>query len=326
MRPFNHLNPSSTAEAAEALKQPGALAMAGGGDLLGALKDDIGREYPRLVVNLKSIPGLDQIEVRDGKLCIGALTMLGDLSRNEAVLKYAPILADAAGKCASPALRENTTVGGNLCQWPRCWYFRKLNNRFDCARKGGERCFALSGDNRYHSVFGPAVFQGCDGKKRACIAVNQAELAPSLLALGAEIVTTQRTLPIGEFFGVGVMSSTALEPGEIVTEIRVPLPEAGTKMRYKRFSFRKSIDFPVVNLAIVLTPGKEYRIALGGVAPTPRRAEAAEDLLRGKALTPELAEAAGKAAVRGAKPSEANAYKLQLVKTLVKRELLAMAD
>ncbi len=324
MRPFNHLNPATLEEAAEALKQPGSVAIAGGGDLLGALKDDIAREYPKLVVNLKSIPGLDRVKAQDGVLSIGALCMLGDLSRNEAVLNCAPMLAEAAGKCASPALRENTTIGGNLCQLPRCWYFRKLNNRFDCARKGGERCFALSGDNRYHSVFGPAVFEGCEGKKRACIAVNQAELAPPLLALGAEIVTTLRTIPIGEFFSVGVMSTTVLEPGELVKEIRIPLPEEGTKMRYKRFSFRKSIDFPVVNLAIVKTPEREYRIALGGVAPTPQRPEAAEALLRGKELTPELAEAAGKAAVQGARPTEANAYKLQLVKTLLKRELLAL--
>ena len=324
MRPFAHRNPASLEEAAEALQQPGSVAMAGGGDLLGALKDDIGREYPKLVVNLKSIPGLDRVEVREGQLSVGALTLLGDLSRNETVLRYAPMLAEAAGKCASPALRENTTLGGNLCQLPRCWYFRKLGNRFDCARKGGERCFAVTGDNRYHSVFGPAVFQDCDGKKHACIAVNQAELAPPLLALEAEVVTTERTLPIREFFGVGVMSTTVLEPGELVTELRFPLPEEGTKMRYKRFSFRKSIDFPVVNVAVLETPGREYRIALGGVAPVPRRAEAAEELLRGKPLTPELAEAAGKAAVEGAKPTEANAYKLQLVKTLVKRELTAL--
>ncbi len=324
MRPFAHRNPASLEEAAEALQQPGSVAMAGGGDLLGALKDDIGREYPKLVVNLKSIPGLDRVEVREGQLCIGALALLGDLSRNETVLRYAPMLAEAAGKCASPALRENTTLGGNLCQLPRCWYFRKLGNRFDCARKGGERCFAVTGDNRYHSVFGPAVFEDCDGKKHACIAVNQAELAPPLLALEAEIVTTERTLPIREFFGVRVMSTTVLESGELVTEIRFPLPEEGTRMRYKRFSFRKSIDFPVVNLAVLQTPEKEYRIALGGVAPVPRRAEAAEELLRGKPLTPELAEAAGKAAVEGAKPTEANAYKLQLVKTLVKRELTAL--
>ena len=324
MRPFNHLNATSLEEAAAALKQPGALAMAGGGDLLGALKDDIFEEYPRLVVNLKTIPGLDKVEVKDGFLCLGALCLLGDLSRNETVLSLAPMVAEAAAKCASPSLRETTTLGGNLCQLPRCWYFRKLLNRFDCARKGGDKCFAFTGDNRYHSVFGPAAFQGCDGKKKACLAVNQAELAPPLLALEAQIVTTARTIPIGEFFGVGVLRSTVLEPGEIVTEVRIPLPEAGTKMAYKRFSFRKSIDFPVVNLAVVQTPDRQYRIALGGVAPTPRRAAEAEALLAGKELTPELTEAAGKAAVTGAKPTEGNAYKLQLVKTLVKRQLLAL--
>ena len=324
MRPFNHLNASSLEEAAAALKQPGSIAMAGGGDLLGALKDDIFETYPKLVVNLKTIPGLDKVEVKDGFLCLGALCLLGDLSRNETVRRIAPMVADAAAKCASPALRENTTLGGNLCQQPRCWYFRKLGNHFDCARKGGDKCFAFTGDNRYHSVFGPAAFEGCDGKKKACLAVNQAELAPPLLALEAVIVTTARTIPIGEFFSVGVLRSTVLEPGELVTEVRIPLPEEGTKMAYKRFSFRKSIDFPVVNLAVVQKPGGQYRIALGGVAPTPRRAEAAEQLLAGKALTPELAEGAGKAAVAGAKPTEANAYKLQLVKTLVKRELLAL--
>ena len=324
MRAFNHLNASSLEEASAALKQPGAVAMAGGGDLLGALKDDIFEEYPRLVVNLKTIPGLDRIEVRDGFLCLGALCMLGDLSRDETVAGIAPAIAEAAARCASPALRENTTLGGNLCQLPRCWYFRKLGNHFDCARKGGGRCFAFTGDNRYHSVFGPAVFEGRDGKKQACIAVNQAELAPALLALEALAVTDRRTVPMSEFFAVGVLRSTCLEPGELLTEVRIPLPEAGTRMAYKRFSFRKSIDFPVVNLAVVQKPGGQYRIALGGVAPTPLRAEAAEQLLAGKALTPELAEAAGKAAVQGAKPTEANAYKLQLVKTLVKRELLAL--
>ncbi len=324
MRAFNHMNAASLEEASAALKQPGSVAMAGGGDLLGALKDDIFETYPKLVVNLKTIPGLDRIEIRDGYLCLGALCMLGDLSRDETVRRAAPAVAEAAAKCASPALRENTTLGGNLCQQPRCWYFRKLGNRFDCARKGGGKCFAFTGDNRYHSCFGAASFEGCDGKKKACLAVNQAELAPPLLALEALVVTTERTVPIGEFFSVGVLRSTVLEPGELVTEVRIPLPEEGTRMAYKRFSFRKSIDFPVVNLAIVRTPGGQIRIALGGVAPTPMRAEAAEGLLAGKALTPELAEAAGKAAVRGAKPTEANAYKLQLVKTLVKRELLAM--
>ena len=320
MRTFNHINAASLTEATKLLKQPGAVAMAGGGDLLGALKDDIFEEYPKLVVNLKTIRGRDGVEVKDGYLELGALNTLANLSRNELVQKYAPIVAEAAGQCASPALRETTTLGGNLCQLPRCWYFRKLENRFDCARKGGERCFAFTGDNRYHSVFGPCVFTGADKKNRLCLAVNQAELAPVLCALNAEVVTTKRTVPATVFFAVGLMCSTVLKQGEIVTAVRVPLPKEGQLSRYQRFSFRKSIDFPVINLAFTVIDG-QYRIWFGGVAPLPWHAEAAEAVLNGQTLTPEVCEQAGNAAIKGASPTEANAYKLQLMRTLLKREL-----
>ncbi len=154
MRPFFHINASSVAEASEAVKKHGVVALAGGGDLMDALKDDIFPEYPKTVVNLKSIPGLDYVKVEGDALHIGALTVLADVASSPLAAEYAPALASAAQKAASPTLREMTTVGGNICQLPRCWYFRKLNDRFDCRRKGGERCFALDGDNRYHSVFG----------------------------------------------------------------------------------------------------------------------------------------------------------------------------
>ena len=154
MRAFNHINARTVEEASAVIKQGGAVAMAGGGDLLGAMKDDIYREYPKTVVNLKSIPGLDGIRLENATLKIGALARLADIEHSSLVQKYAPILAQAAGLCASPSLREMTTIGGNICQLPRCWYYRKLQNRFDCMRKGGSRCFALSGDNRYHSIFG----------------------------------------------------------------------------------------------------------------------------------------------------------------------------
>ena len=320
MRTFNHLNAASLEEASEYLRLPGSVAMAGGGDLLGALKDDIFEEYPKLVVNLKTIPGLDGISVKDGYLAIGALNTLANLSRDALVQQYAPIVAEAAGKCASPALRETTTLGGNLCQLPRCWYFRKLDNRFDCARKGGERCFAFTGDNRYHSAFGPCAFEDEEGRKHACLAVNQAELAPVLCALGAEILTTLRTIPVTLFFAAGVMSATVLKPGEIVTSVRVPLPKEGQVSRYQRFSFRKSIDFPVINLAFTVIDG-QYNVWFGGVAPLPWHAKAAEAVLNGQTLTPELCEQAGNAAIKGASPREANAYKLQLMRTLLKREL-----
>lgn len=324
MRPFNHINASSLEEASDALKKDGATAIAGGGDLLGALKDDIFPEYPKIVVNIKSIPGLDYIKTEDGYLKIGALTTLADIARNSLVSRNAGILAEATGKVSSPTLRETTTIGGNLCQLPRCWYFRKLNNRFFCARKGGERCFAVTGDNRYHSVFGGDTFEARAGEKRICIAVNQGDLAPVLTVLGARLKTNERLIDIDDFFRVGVMTSTCLERGELLTEIQIPLPGPAQKSRYKRFAFRKSIDFPIINLAIWADQNNNYRICLGGVAPLPYRAKKAEALMEGREINQELAEKAGLAAAEGAKPYEANAYKVQLIKTLVKRELLAL--
>jgi xanthine dehydrogenase YagS FAD-binding subunit len=321
MRPFNHINAATLESASDAMRTQGALAIAGGGDLLGALKDNIFAEYPRTVVNIKSIPGLDSIAAQDGVLTIGALATLGDVARSPLVAENAPIVAGAAGRASSPSLRETTTIGGNLCQLPRCWYFRKLNNRFNCVRKGGDRCFALSGDNRYHSVFGGAVIETSPGVKNMCIAVNQGDMAPVMIVLGAVFETTERVIDARDFFDAGVMSSTTLRRGEILTRIRIPLQGFVKKSRYKRFAFRKSIDFPVINLALAVDEEFNYRIALGGVAPVPYIAGKAETLLRGCAITPELAEEAGLAAADGARVYEANAYKVQLIKTLVKREL-----
>lgn len=324
MRPFNHLNAATLNEAADALRKGGAVAIAGGGDLLGALKDNIFPSYPKTVVNIRSIPGLEYIEKDGAALKIGALTTLADIARSPVAAECAPILREAAGSVSSPTLRETTTIGGNLCQLPRCWYFRKLNNRFYCARKGGDRCFALTGDNRYHSVFGGAAFEVSPGVNRVCIAVNQGELALVLAVLGGKLQTTKRLLDADEFFSVGVLSATVLEPGELLTEIQIPIPDPSQKSRYKRFAFRKSIDFPVINLAITVDRDYHYRICLGGVAPVPYRASKAEALLDGREITQSLAEQAGLAAAEDAKPYEANAYKVQLIKTLVKRELLQL--
>jgi xanthine dehydrogenase YagS FAD-binding subunit len=324
MRPFNHINATTPEEASDVIKKGEAVVIAGGGDLLGALKDNIFPAYPKTVVNIKSIPGLNYIETDSGMLKIGALSTLADIARNPVVTGSFKILAEAAGRAASPTLRETTTIGGNLCQLPRCWYFRKLNNRFNCARKGGDRCFALNGDNRYHSVFGGATFETVPGVKKTCIAVNQGELAPVLTVLGAKLQTTKRTLDVRGFFGVGIMSATMLDCGELLTEIQIPCSDFVRTCRYKRFAFRKSMDFPVINLAIAVDRESNYRICLGGAAPVPYVAEGAEALLKGCAITPELAEMAGLAAADGAKTYEANAYKVQLIKTLVKRELLAL--
>ena len=154
MRPFNHLNAKTLDEAIAALQKGEANVIAGGVDLLGTLKDNITPEYPRTVVNLKTIPGLDYIKEEDGVLKIGATTRLADIARSEAVRKAAPALAEAADATATPNIREMGTLGGNIAQLPRCWYFRKLENRFYCDRKGGNTCYAIQGDNRFHSIFG----------------------------------------------------------------------------------------------------------------------------------------------------------------------------
>ena len=154
MRPFNHLNAKSLDEAIAALQKGEANVLAGGVDLLGTLKDNISPEYPRTVINLKTIPGLDYIKEEDGVLKIGATTRLADIGRSELVKKAAPALAEAAEATATPNIREMGTLGGNIAQLPRCWYFRKLENRFYCDRKGGNTCYAIQGDNRYHSIFG----------------------------------------------------------------------------------------------------------------------------------------------------------------------------
>lgn len=325
MRPLNVINAQSFEQAGELLKNEGALPLSGGGDLIGALKDDIFREYPRLLVNLMSVKddGAKEIRIHNDTLQIGALTLLGDIERNPLVQKYAAALGQAAGKCASPNLRESTTIGGNICQLPRCWYFRKLKNHFDCARKGADKCFAVNGDNRYHSIFGHAELINDCGKKRMCLAVNQSECAPALLALDAVVCTTERMIPIRDFFSVGVMTSTVLKQGELVKRIDIPVKE-DVKSSYKRFSFRKSIDFPIINLAISADSEMNYRIWLGGVAPVPVEAVESERILNGKAINEELAKKAAEAAIIGVKTTEANDYKAELVKTLVERELLTL--
>ena len=148
MKPFNHLNAKSLDEAVAALQKGDANVIAGGIDLLGTLKDNITPEYPRTVVNIKTIPGLDYIKEEDGVLKIGATTRLADIALSDLVKKDAPALAEAADATASPAIREMGTLGGNISQLPRCWYFRKLENRFNCDRKGGNTCYAIQGDRK----------------------------------------------------------------------------------------------------------------------------------------------------------------------------------
>jgi xanthine dehydrogenase YagS FAD-binding subunit len=321
MRNFVHFNARSVDEAVEILNRYGGRACvnAGGTDLLGKLKDEILPKYPEAIVNIKSIPDLEFIREDGGVLRIGALTRLEDIATDPIVRKRYPALAEAAGRAASPHLREMGTLGGNICQDIRCWYYRHPDNRFPCLRKGGGRCYAVEGDNRYHSIFGGSVENGC-------YAVHPSDTVPALVALGATVKTSKRKLEIEDLFDVNVLKTTVLDPDEIVTEFEVPTPADGTGNAFVKFALRKTIDFPIVNCAAMVAADggtvTAARICLNAVYVKPYRVKRAEEVIVGQELNPGTAEAAGEAAVSDAKPLKNNGYMVQIAKVMVKRALL----
>jgi xanthine dehydrogenase YagS FAD-binding subunit len=322
MRTFAHFNPRTLNEAVAILQRYGTKArvIAGGTDILGKMKDRILPVYPEALVNIKTIADLDFIETTRGTARIGALARLEDIASNEMIKERYPALAEAARRTASPHLRAMGTIGGNICQDIRCWYYRNANNRFPCMRKGGGRCYAIEGDNRFHSIFGGSVEGGC-------YAVHPSDTAPALLVLGALAKTTKRTIPLDDFFGVDVRKTTVLDPDEIVTELRIPAPAKGAKSAFLKFALRKSIDFPIVNCAAAVTLSGDRvasaKICLNAVYVKPYRASAGEELIRGKTLGDDDIGAAADAAVSGAVPMTRNRYLIQVARTLVKRALIA---
>jgi xanthine dehydrogenase YagS FAD-binding subunit len=316
MRKFDHINAKTLSDAASALAGGKATVIAGGTELVGRLKEDLLSTYPETLVNIKTIPELAYIKEEAGVLRIGATTTLADIAANPGINQKYAVLAQAAGRAASPTIRFMGTIGGNLCQLHRCWYFRNHNNRFNCTRKGGSTCFAMAGDNRYHSIFGAVS---------GCIAVHPSDLAPALVALNAKILTSKkRSVNAQDLWAVKIPHSTVLAPDEIVTEIQVPAPAAGSRSAFLKFALRKSIDFPIVNCAVFLGGGTA-RICLNAVAPLPYRAVQGEAAIAGKAINEANAEAAGEAAVSAAKPLPATKYKVQIAKVLVQRTILACA-
>jgi xanthine dehydrogenase YagS FAD-binding subunit len=297
-----------------------AAIIAGGTDLLGKMKDEILHTYPEALINIKSIPGLDGVAAQGDGLFIGALTRLADIAENHTIIERYPALAEAARRTASTHLREMGTLGGNISQDIRCWYYRNPNNRFPCLRKGGGRCYAIEGDNRYHSIFGGSVEKGC-------YAVHPSDIAPALVALDATIRTTKRSLRIEDFFQVLPARTTVLDFDEIVTEIILP-PHNG-KSAFMKFALRKAIDFPIVNCAAAIaTSGDRVtsaRICLNAVYVKPYRALKAEEAIMGKTITESDAEAAGAACVVDARPMTHNAYMVPVAKTMIKRAILGCA-
>ena len=318
--PFAYAPVRSLDQAIDALATPGARLHAGGTDLLGCLRDGVfGAEK---LVSLARVPGLAGIrESSGGGLALGAMTTLAEIAASELVRARCPGLAAAAESAASPQLRHQGTLGGNLCQRPRCWYFR---GDFHCLKKGGDTCYAEGGENRYHAIFGGGP----------CYIVHPSDTAPMLVALGAEAIVAgprgERGIALADFFrppSENLAGETALAAGEIVTEVRVPGP-ASWVSSYRKVRERGAWDFALTSVALAARlEGRrvaDVRVVLGGVAPIPWRVTRAEEVLRGQELTPQLARAAGEAAAEGAEPMEQNGYKVALVRGAVEASVAAL--
>jgi xanthine dehydrogenase YagS FAD-binding subunit len=315
LKKFAHVNAKTIDEAASLLRAGHAAVLSGGTDLLGTLRFEVLPIYPEVLVNLKTIPGMEYIKEEAGMLKIGALTRLEDIAKNELIRKKYTALAEGAHRTATPHIREMGTIAGNICQMPRCWYFRSPDNRFYCIRKGGKSCYAVAGENRYHSIFGAV---------KMCVAVNPSDTAPALVALNAKIKTNKRLIEAETFWDMTIPGSTILAADEIVTEVQIPTPAAGCKSAFIKFAIRKSIDFPIVNCAAMIGNG-DARICLNAVYNKPYRALKAEEAIKGKKIDEVNADAAGAAAVATAKalPGDRNKWKIPIAKTMVKRAILA---
>jgi xanthine dehydrogenase YagS FAD-binding subunit len=323
MNRFELVRAQTVPQARELLaERPGAVLKAGGIDLVDHLKEHL-VEPPRLV-DLKTVPGLSQIAVeKDGALRIGALATLAQVAAHAAVRSSHPALARACGEAASPQVRNVATIGGNLLQRPRCWYYRLES--YKCIKKGGDTCFAIAGENRYHVIFGGGP----------AFPPHASNAAVPLVAYGASFLLDgpkgPRSVPAGEFFVLPAKDPTrenVLAAGELLTEIRVPAAR-GWKSAYYEVRERAAFDWPLVSAAIAIKAEggliKDARVVLGQVAPIPWRSATAEKALVGQHIGTASAAAAGKAAVEGAEPMTDNGYKVDLVTTLVRRTVATLA-
>jgi xanthine dehydrogenase YagS FAD-binding subunit len=305
-----------------AAEKAGSVLKAGGIDLLDHLKERL-LEPPR-VVDLKGVAALSGITAEaDGSLRIKPLATLAQVAAHPGVQKSHPALAQACGEAASPQIRNVATIGGNVLQRPRCWYYRLES--YKCLKKGGAVCFAVGGENRYHVIFGGGP----------SYAPHPSNAAVALVAYGASFVLEgakgSRTVAAADFFVPPAKDperENALEPDEVLTEIRVP-SAAGTKSVYDEVRERAAFDWPLVSVAAVVKAEagavKEARIVLGAVAPIPWRSPKAEQALLGKPLDEKAAVAAARAATVGAAPLSDNGYKVSLVQTIMRRTLLSLA-
>jgi xanthine dehydrogenase YagS FAD-binding subunit len=321
MRAFEYARPATVEQAVRLLSTGDSVALAGGSDLLALMKDGV--EAPRRVVALGGIAALRGVRLDGAGLRIGALVTLDELASHPEVRRQYRMVAVAADHVAGPQIRNLGTVAGNLCQRPRCWYFR---TGYGLLPEHDGKSMVVEGDNRYHAILGndgPAYF------------VHPSTLSPLLIALGAQLRLAgpggERRLDLASFYRTPREQGErehSLAPGELVTEVLVP-PLAGRLAWSYEVRQRQTLDWSLATAAVVLgmRSGKveSARVVLGQVAPVPWRAQAAEELLRGKAIDPAVAGQAGEAAVQGARALSRNRYKIQLARVAVKRALLAAA-
>jgi xanthine dehydrogenase YagS FAD-binding subunit len=334
MQAFEYARPATVGQAVRLLAAGGSMPLAGGADLLALMKDNV--EAPRRLVALGAIESLHGVRLDAAGLHVGALVTLEELASHPEVRRQYKVVAEAASHVAGPQIRNFGTVAGNLCQRPRCWYFR---NGFGLLPERNGKSMVVEGDNRYHAIFGnagPAYF------------VHPSTLAPLLIALGARLRLAgpgggrdargggggqgdpvEREIDLASFYRAPQRpgeSEHALAAGELVTAVVVP-PMGGRQAWSYEVRQRQTLDWSLATAAVALDlrSGRveAARVVLGQVAPVPWRAVAAEQLLHGRSVDAKVAAAAGEAAVKGARPLSHNHYKVQLVRTAVKRALLA---
>lgn len=321
MHAFELFQPTTVDGALALLARHGknAWAMAGGLDTFDWLKDRTKR--PSVVVDLGAVKELRGVRATRDGLEIGAMTSLTEVANHPEIQKRFALLANAARDVASPQIRNQGTIGGNNCQDTRCWYYR---DGWPCYRAGGNVCYAdtPTSINREHCLF----------EKNRCVAVNPSDTAPALVALEAQMVILtrrgQEMVNAEDFFigpSIDITRMTMLQPGELLTAIRIPTTWAGARFYFEKVRDREVWNFPLVNVAsaMVVTSGRieRARVVVNGVAARPLRLRAVEDGLRGKPVNEETANWAGQTAVQGARPLAHNGYKVPLMRNLVKRAI-----
>ncbi len=321
MRPFEYATPTTTAQAVSLLGAQWGQAevLAGGTDLLSLMKDDV--VHPKRLVNIKEISDLSGVKPQAQGLRIGALTTLGELADNLNVVKGYPALAEAINHAASPQIRNMATVGGNLCQRPRCWYFRGGQGLLP-KTEGGKDAVA-DGENRYHAILGndgPAKF------------VSPSTIVPALIAYGATVRLVgpkgSRELPLEKFYLIPKTDAERehdLKPNEILTEVVVPRP-GELNVAYYEVRQKAAFDWPLALAAVALkmngSRAQSARVVMGHVAPVPWVSVEAQKVLTSKDFSEDLARAAAEAAVVNAKPLSHNGYKVQIARVAVRRAIM----